>query len=78
LYQAAIDRCVDVARLLLEMGANMEAKDKNAGTPLHWTVGEEHVNTVRLLLEKGANIEAKMEREGQLCIWQQGGDILMR
>ena len=47
-------------KLLLEKGAELEAKDKNYGrTPLSWAAEKGHEAVVKLLLEKGAELEAK-------------------
>ncbi len=48
-----------VVRLLLEKGANFEAKDHygDSQIPLMWAAREGHEAVVRLLLEKGADIE---------------------
>ena len=53
-------------RLLLETGADKDAKDKNGRSPLHYAAGERYIwandherclATVRLLLEAGVNKE---------------------
>ena len=47
-------------RLLLDKGADFEAKDDESGrTPLSWAAENGHEATVRLLLDKGADFEAK-------------------
>ena len=48
-----------MTRLLLDSGANIEAKDKDGRTPLHHAVLKEYLNVFILLLERGADIEAK-------------------
>jgi ankyrin repeat protein len=50
-----------VARLLLEKGAAMEAKDSEGRTPLLVAAENGHEAVFRLLLEKGAAIEARNE-----------------
>ncbi|MCJ1388164.1 Ankyrin-2 [Xylographa bjoerkii] len=47
------------AQLLLDRGANIEARDCDLETPLHIASGE----TARLLLSRGANIEAQNKRK---------------
>lgn len=51
---------LELARALLDLGANIEATQKNSDyTPLHLAVSEENLEMVRLLLEKKANIEVR-------------------
>jgi ankyrin repeat protein len=60
-----------VVRLLLERGADIEAKEKGRGwTALIWAAGVGHEAVMRLLLERGADVEAKeKERGGTALIW---------
>ena len=48
-----------VVRLLLEKGANVNAKEDNGETALHEAAWGGHEAVVQLLLEKGANVNAK-------------------
>ncbi|KAL1909321.1 hypothetical protein Sste5344_004950 [Sporothrix stenoceras] len=48
-----------VVKLLLEKGADVEAKAEDGRTPLSYAAAEEHEAVARLLFEKGADIEAK-------------------
>ncbi|KAH6988821.1 hypothetical protein BKA56DRAFT_709913, partial [Ilyonectria sp. MPI-CAGE-AT-0026] len=49
-----------IVKLLLEKGAEIEAKDSEHGrTPLSWAAGNGHEAIVKLLLEKAADVEAK-------------------
>jgi len=48
-----------VVRLLLNKGADLEAKNKNNRTLLSLAAENGHEAVVRLLLDKGANLEAK-------------------
>ncbi len=55
---------VDLARLLLEHGAEINLKCNKGRTPLHW--GTEHEAIVRLLLEEeGVNVNVQ-DHEGML------------
>lgn len=51
---------VDITRLLLDAGADIEADEINCygGKPLHWA-SEHAPDTVRLLLERGADVNAR-------------------
>ncbi|KAH6960053.1 hypothetical protein BKA56DRAFT_647910 [Ilyonectria sp. MPI-CAGE-AT-0026] len=58
-----------VVKLLLEKGAEIEAKDSEHGrTPLWWAAESGHEATVKLLLEKGADVEAK-DADSQTPLW---------
>src|SRR5581483_5057182 len=46
-------------RLLLEKGADIEARDEQGQTPLIRAAADAQTGIVKLLLEKGADIEAK-------------------
>ena len=56
LHSASLADSFDTVELLLGKGADIEAKDNEDCTPLHYMSG---FRTTKLLLEKGANIEAK-------------------
>lgn len=53
---------VDLARLLLERGAEKEHRDKKSHTPLHTAVYANQRHIVSLLFDYGADIEAQVER----------------
>jgi ankyrin repeat protein len=60
LHFAARAGCVDVARILLTAGANLNAgRDAGVPTPLHFAAGEGHVDTVRALLASGTDRSAR-------------------
>ncbi|MFN7097669.1 MAG: ankyrin repeat domain-containing protein, partial [Gammaproteobacteria bacterium] len=44
---------------LLKEGANINEKDNDGGTALHYAASEGHVNSLKHLLDKGANINQK-------------------
>ncbi len=56
---AASEGHADCVRLLLDGGADHEARDKKGLTALLCAAGEGHTDCVRLLLDGGANVEAK-------------------
>jgi ankyrin repeat protein len=47
--------CTEVARILLQHGAEANARDKNNRTPLHWASEVGHLEVVQLLLNHGAD-----------------------
>ena len=53
-----------VVRLLVEQGADVEARDKDGGTALHRAADNGHEAVVRLLVKQGANVEAKTNYGG--------------
>jgi ankyrin repeat protein len=61
LEEASIEGHVEVARVLLEHGADAKALDPNNGTPLHVAQGEV---VARLLIEHGADANA-VDIDGQ-------------
>lgn len=59
LHEAAWCGQEAVVRLLLEKGADPEAKNSNKWTALHVAAVNGHDAMVRLLLEKGVDVKAK-------------------
>jgi ankyrin repeat protein len=66
-------------RLLLEHGANIEARADFFRTPLHVAAWNGHHATIQQLLDYGADIEAK-DGSGrtplQLAVWNRHKDIV--
>jgi len=50
---------LDICRLLIDKGAQIEAKDRYGLTPLHFAAGGGHHEIARLLCDLGADIEAR-------------------
>jgi len=59
LHTAAYYGHTEVVKLLLNNGADIEAKDDDDWTPLHFAARFRHTEVAELLLQNGANIEAK-------------------
>ena len=53
---------VTVVRLLLDAGANLEARDQEGETPLSRAASFGQTETFQLLLEKGARIDVRDKR----------------
>ena len=49
----------DIAKLLLDAGANKEAKPTNGQTPLAFAASNNKPNTLKVLLDAGANVNAR-------------------
>jgi ankyrin repeat protein len=51
--------CAEAARLLLERGANIEARNDAGSTPLHLAAMHCQVDVARVLIEAGADVNAR-------------------
>ena len=59
LHCASAKGRVEVIKLLVEHGADKEAKDADGATPLHLAAFNGHVEAIKLLVQLGLNKEAK-------------------
>ena len=50
---------VELTYILLERGGNVDARDNDSCTPLHWASEQAHPGVVRSLLERGADAGAR-------------------
>ena len=51
---------VDAMRVLIDRGANLNARDTERGTtPMMWAADQGHAAAVRLLIERGADLAAR-------------------
>ena len=57
LHEAARDNSLDVASLLIDRGADIEAKDPYGYTLLHWAALNKSLDMARLLIEHDANTD---------------------
>lgn len=64
LHTASFNGHLEVAMVLLDAGANVDARNKNELTPLHYAASNGHVALARLFLERGADAYAR-SREGR-------------
>jgi len=58
LHQCCIDDSEEMMKLLVDFGANVNAKDSEQWTPLHAAATCGHLHLVKYLIEKGANLLA--------------------
>jgi ankyrin repeat protein len=68
LLYAAREGSAEVARMLIEAGADIEQADANGTTPLLAAVINDHMAVARLLIESGANVNA-VDWYGQTPLW---------
>ncbi len=61
---AALDEA-EITLILLNSGADIEAKTDSGFTALHWAAGKNAAETTTILLRHGADIEAKTFAGGQ-------------
>ena len=59
LHDAAEDGKIEVAKLLIESGALVDAKDNDGFTPLHIAAVNGKLESAKCLIENGANVTAK-------------------
>ncbi len=59
LIDAAKNEDIKNVRELLANGADVDAKDKNGETALHWAACDGRVDVAKILIEKGADVDAK-------------------
>lgn len=59
LHYAARNGYVDICKLLLQHGADIDAQTKSAATPLHKAAASGKISTVNFLLRNGARLDAQ-------------------
>ena len=69
LHWAAYDGRIDMARQLIEKGANVNAKDDYQATPLHFAAEVGRIDIARLLIENGADLNAEDLDKKKPLIW---------
>ena len=61
LHRAAIEGSYECLQLLIDLGANVNARDEIGWTPLHDAVFHGHVNCAMVLLNAGADLSAETD-----------------
>ncbi|MFA6066215.1 MAG: ankyrin repeat domain-containing protein [Candidatus Babeliaceae bacterium] len=74
LYYAVIYNAYGAASLLLDLGANVHAEDKNKVQALHYAICVNNPLMVKLLLDKGADINSNQWAAGVLSYAKQRGN----
>ena len=67
LHHAAALKALDTMTVLLDAGADVNAKNRRGSTPLHWAIDDEA--KVQLLLSRGANVNVR-QVEGRSPLYQ--------
>jgi ankyrin repeat protein len=63
LMKASWEGEIDIAKYLIEKGADVNAEDDSGQTPLFNAILRDHSNVVALLIEKGAKVNIKDSRQ---------------
>jgi hypothetical protein len=63
LMTAASNSYLDICRLLIDKGAQVEAHNSGGWTPLHYAAQDGNIAIVRLLCDRGADVEARITGE---------------
>ncbi|XP_047100896.1 60 kDa lysophospholipase-like [Schistocerca piceifrons] len=69
LIEASKEGVVEELRALLAAGANVEARDEDMWTALHWAAVRGHEDVVRCLVEGGADVETRDSRGNTPMHW---------
>lgn len=69
LHYAAFNGHEDVARLLIERGADLDALSTNGSTPLMMAAREGHITLARMLVERGANTRIVNDWGDDALVW---------
>lgn len=64
LHVASYKGELEVAKLLIERGADLDSRSRAGWTALHYALREGHPEVVRLLLHHGADANAKTRNDG--------------
>ena len=79
LHHAAARGYVEIAALLIEAGADLNAADEDLERPLHGAIRADEAPTAVLLLERGAEVDPRnaYERTPLLLVARETGDVDM-
>ncbi len=59
LYQSVREGDIEKIKLLLDKGINVNTKDKEGWTPLHWATKNKHTELALLLIKKDAYVTTR-------------------
>ena len=69
IHQAAMYGSTITVNQHLSVGTDVNAKDEEGGTPLHFATGWNHKKIVELLIDAGADVDAKTSDGGTPLIY---------
>lgn len=69
LHAASYDGKADLAELLIQLGADVNAKEVNGRTPLHHAANNGCLDVVDVLVRHGADIESKDSKGMTPLMW---------
>jgi hypothetical protein len=69
LHYAAENGHIEIARLLLQNGAEVNVRNNYGNTPLHWAASNGHVDILHLLVENGVDLEAQDNNGERVLHW---------
>ena len=62
---------LSVVQLLVEMGADINVKNGEGWTPLHWAAWASDLSVVKLLVKSGADVNGRLNLISLRCILPQ-------
>ena len=69
LFLAVIENRLDVAKRLIDLGADVNAKGASGWTPLHLAGNLNSLDMAKLLIDHGADVNEKMNNGWTLLLW---------
>lgn len=61
LHEAVLDNDIDLVKVCISEGCDVNERDENTYTPLHYAVQDGYVEIAKFLLDAGAEVDAKDE-----------------
>ena len=77
LNQCVLDGNLDSAKMLVELGADINKKDRLGWTALHYAASEGYEHICRYLLRNGANLRAA-DKEGKFPVEVTDDEVILR
>ncbi|MBE9125034.1 protein kinase domain-containing protein [Coleofasciculus sp. LEGE 07081] len=68
LYEGIMGGDIETVRYYLDRGVNVNAREYQDHTPLHWAVSNNKPNIAELLIDRGADIQARYDEDGHTVL----------